>query len=177
MPTPEFWQRERDELARLIRLTLIATAGDAVDIVAQVDPAESQAEIINWMNDYAPKLAGQITDNTRSAIDQALEGGLPLDEVFKKILSDSRAELIAVTEVTRSLAKGVQLAARMVDPKKQRVQWHTANDELVCEEWCAPLNGEIRNKGQSFGVNVWGEIAYGPPMHPGDRCWTTPYVG
>ncbi len=172
----DFWKQEQEALSQMLILFLAAAATDSVEsISAEIDPAEAESAVLEWAKPQAEKLAKEITANSRDAIEKAVESGVPLDDVLDRVLGDSRAELIAVTETTRSLARGVIVAARQPNGKGQ-VQWHTAHDELTCLEWCAPLNNEIRNVDESFGENVWGELAYGPPMHPDCRCQLTPYV-
>ncbi len=58
---------------------------------------------------------------------------------------------------------------------KRRIQWHTAEDELVCPI-CGPLDGRIVDAGESFGVDGEGEPIYNEPAHPNCRCVTDIYI-
>ena len=77
----------------------------------------------------------------------------------------TRAENIAITEVTRGFERGKDIyrdeLARIgirTDPR-----WHTMQDERVCII-CEPNEDLLKSEG-------W--TADGIPAHPRDRCWTT----
>jgi hypothetical protein len=53
---------------------------------------------------------------------------------------------------------------------KQRIQWHTANDEMTCPI-CEPLNDKIVDAGQPFALGIYNE-----PAHPNCRCTTDVYL-
>lgn len=77
----------------------------------------------------------------------------------------TRAENIAITEVTRGYERGKdiyrdQLAKLGI---KTDPRWHTMQDERVCII-CEPNEDLLKSEG-------W--TADGIPAHPRDRCWTT----
>jgi hypothetical protein len=88
----------------------------------------------------------------------------PLQDRLGRILtSETRADLIASTEVTRAVAQGEQaliIEIEKANPKVKMIEiWLTANDELVCPI-CGPRHGKQRGTG-------WTEP---PPAHPRCRC-------
>lgn len=102
-----------------------------------------------WVESYSLELVTNIEETTRSRIRrevaQYIDSGERLGELIERLSSESyefsrsRAEAIAVTEVTRAYAYGNRESwreSRVVDA----VQWVTANDEAVCPI-CAPLGG------------------------------------
>lgn len=117
----------------------------------------------------------------RNAIaDWTLNGeALPalVDRLEGTVFSRQRAELIAVTEVTRAYAEGARQAWQAGGVIKA-MRWQTANDELVCPI-CEPLNGTIAQvTGGTFEArDGQGNIvatAPIPPAHPRCRCWVSP---
>ena len=77
----------------------------------------------------------------------------------------TRADNIAITEVTRGFERGKdiyrdQLAKLGI---KTDPRWHTMQDERVCII-CEPNENRLKSEG-------W--TADGIPAHPRDRCWTT----
>lgn len=134
-----------------------------------------------WAGSHAGDLVKLISKSTRDAINvavqQYVDGGQNFGELqasLEKIVkSPERAAAIAQTEITRSFAKGNTLAwqdSGIVQGK----QWQTNNDEIVCTKYCQPLNGKIVGIDESFGIDVFGEECYEPPIHPNDRCWVVP---
>jgi SPP1 gp7 family putative phage head morphogenesis protein len=77
----------------------------------------------------------------------------------------SRAETIAVTEVTRAAAEGGRLYQQQLQQAGftfDRI-WRTSNDERVCPV-CGPLDGKPEAE--------WGGLD-SPPAHPNCRCSVT----
>jgi hypothetical protein len=78
---------------------------------------------------------------------------------------ETRAENIAITEVTRGYERGKEIYTDelwKIGVKAEPI-WHTMDDERVCVI-CAPNDGKRKSEG-------W--TADGIPAHPRDRCWTT----
>lgn len=98
-------------------------------------------------------LAGRIMPNTQTLTDR----------LGRVIASETRADLIASTEVTRAVAQGEQALIseiKSANPKVKMIEiWLTSNDELVCTI-CGPRHGKQRGNG-------WTEP---PPAHPRCRC-------
>ncbi len=144
----------------------------------------------DWARSYSTLLAGQIDQSTRewiatsirNSIASYFEEGLTMGDLIGRLEADpklaklfigdvkdrlgrvygpKRAEMIAVTEVTRAAVEGQRLVIRELN--KQGVQmvpvWQTNNDALVC-----PLCGPRHDKVIEDGV-------YPPDPHPRCRCW------
>ena len=108
----------------------------------------------------------------RSAIGEWIQNGLPLRQLVqtleRTVFSSQRAEMIAVTEVTRAFAEGNRAAWR-ASGVITRMRWETAADELVCPT-CAPLQNQLADLTAQFDGGLF------PPAHPRCRCWITPVV-
>jgi hypothetical protein len=130
----------------------------------------------NWSRNSGSQLIKDISATSRRATQEAVanyyEQAWTMGDLRKKlsnIYSPVRAEMIAVTEVTRAAAEGEK--GMVGELRKQGINmtpiWQTNNDELVC-----PICGPKHDK----------EIKDGeyPPAHPRCRCWVNhelPKVG
>jgi hypothetical protein len=78
------------------------------------------------------------------------------------LASPIRAEMIAVTEVTRAASQGEQAIARELARAGIVMTpiWNTNQDDIVCP-LCGPKNGKEIEDGQF------------PPRHPRCRCWVS----
>lgn len=83
--------------------------------------------------------------------------------------SEQRAQMIAVTEVTRAFAEGNMAAWRASGVIEKR-RWNTNNDEQVCPV-CGPLNGKVAGMNEDFPGGIRNA-----PAHPRCRCWITPAI-
>jgi hypothetical protein len=121
-------------------------------------------------------LVKEITENTRAAVRQQVEGFYrdqrSLDDLtagLSRLFSPIRAELIAVTEVTRAGVQGELGFAEELRKMglKTTFVWQTANDEI--SDNC-PICGPRHEKKQGDG---WSDP---PPGHPRCRCWLNTVV-
>ena len=132
-----------------------------------VDWAVVNQNAVNWARDYTFPLVQGINDHSRTALQSTVgayyERGQTTGELVNRlsgIFGPTRAEMIAVTEITRAASEGERAMVRELN--KQGVQmvpiWQTNNDSLVCPI-CGPRHGQ--------------EITDGiyPPSHPRCRCW------
>jgi SPP1 gp7 family putative phage head morphogenesis protein len=132
-------------------------------------------EIMDFMRSYHLDTFAKISLTTilwATAVIKAWreDGSGSLDELRTAlkdvVLSKNRAEMIAISEVTRLFAMGNELvwaaAGLMIKI------WETAKDELVCPV-CAPLDGQY----VFFAMNFAGGIR-NPPAHPRCRCRIRP---
>lgn len=131
-------------------------------------------EARDWANNYAGELAQGINSTTLKVLQQSISewinNGDPIEELFREIeplFGRNRAELIAVTEVTRAYAEGSRVAWRTSGVIEQ-IQWRTARDEQVCPI-CGGLNGKRTDLDGDFD-------GYFPPAHPRCRCWVVAYI-
>lgn len=145
-----------------------------------IDPALINWNAVNWATDYTFDLVKGIDETSRQTLQRVVGDyyekgqtmGAAFDELAKaesyntltrrleRTWSPARAEMIAVTEITRAATEGERMIARELN--KEGVQmipiWHTNNDALVCSI-CAPRNG------QEIKDDLY------PPAHPRCRCW------
>jgi len=134
-----------------------------------------EATLINEQIDaYMPKMIKGMTDTTyalvKQIIDKARLSGGYTNEQLVALLSPAfgkrRAEMIAVTEYTRSASMATTVYSNYLADfgvKTVRV-WNTENDEIVKRcPICYPLNGKTDD--------VWSEkYPDGAPAHPRCRC-------
>lgn len=147
-----------------------------------------------YARSYVPKLAREITASTRdllrSAIEEHVNSGLPLDTLTSKIrgvltdLSKHGAERIARTESLRAFARG-NIDAMKASGVATGWKWQTSSDPCpFCEATAALVNAKAG--GWGFGTPVHGlgsEIIAGggkmlvdflpidqPPLHPNCYC-------
>lgn len=122
-----------------------------------------------WAERYAYELVRGINERTRAVLQRQVaqyfreptEIGA-LRRQLEPIFGPVRAEMIAVTEVTRAASEGERLTVAEAQAQGMRLTpiWHTNRDELVCSI-CAPRDGKPILDGQY------------PPAHPRCRCWHT----
>ena len=108
----------------------------------------------------------------RGYIDQLIATGGSLRDLELQVahlFAPERAEMIAVTEVTRAYALG-NMAAWEASGVVQKKEWAVARDELVCP-YCSPLNGKRVGLDETFDG-----VVYNPPLHPRCRCFLRPVV-
>ncbi len=127
-----------------------------------------------WARQYSGVLCKNITDNTRTAIRQQVEGFYrdartmgDLEASLGRLFGPVRAEMIAVTEVTRAAAQGELGFAeelRRLGLKTVHI-WITSNDDIVCAI-CGPLHEKEQGDG-------WTDP---PPAHVRCRCFMTTKV-
>ena len=140
------------------------------------DWALVNADAIDWVSTYTFELAEGITRTTingtqkkvRQVIQQFFDEGLTMPQTIARmrqqlagIYGPVRAEMIAITEVTRAAAEGERQAAALIEREsgvKMVPTWQTSNDELVCPI-CGPKHDKVITDGEF------------PPAHPRCRCW------
>ncbi len=217
-----FWRNEDAVFWESLEgLTMIALLQGIETAVAQLPPALQN--LVDWdfvnraalqfLDQYRLSTVAGITETTRQqtieAIRQWMQSGDPLPSLITRltpIFGPKRAEMIAITEVTRVFAQGNMMlweGTRVVSGKR----WQTANDELVCP-FCQPLHGTVVELNSSFTLSPetmaqsdamralmgdrWnpeaalmrangmlanvGTSAIAPPFHPRCRCWLQPFV-
>lgn len=173
---PIFWQNLTENLEGWLRNKLIDVYKDAADqflgnISYGLDPLLLDAAAEGWATDRAFLLVQQIngtsTRRLQAVIQQFFDGSMTnrqLTDRVAQIFGGTRAENIAVTEVTRAASVGTEYVANQLrrDGIDITTIWQTLVDELVC-----PICGPRHN--QPMGSN-WFDF---PPAHPRCRCFTT----
>ena len=90
-----------------------------------------------------------------------------LEAMFEPYFGERRAEMIAVTEITRASSLGEQALVDEITSQNPDIVftpvWETENDDVVCEI-CEPRNGKA--SGDGWDIEVDGP----PPAHVHCRC-------
>lgn len=193
---PSFWTAEEERFFNEIQGLLIrvykagAVAGADIMAIGARDLVNWNVvsqNAINYVRRYKLDWIRKISETTRTqitnAIDDWLNSGQRLD-ALKRILREiptlgkNRADMIAITEVTRIFGAGNQSAwqaSRVVGQK----QWATAKDERVCpicgklDGMKVSINGDFWVEGTGLGSDV--QVPY-PPIHTRCRCALRPIV-
>jgi HK97 family phage portal protein len=127
---------------------------------------------LEWAMQYSYELIKDISATTQKLVSKGIAAfvetpGMTVGELRSLLapaFGDTRANMIATTEVTRAYTQGTQITQeRLADAgiQMQRV-WNTSNDEGVCDI-CEPLNGKPESEWE--GVEL--------PGHVNCRCWDT----
>jgi hypothetical protein len=153
-------------------------AGTTASFGITFDAALVNAEAIAWAQSYSFNLVRGLTDTTRKLLQQATSTfmGTPgmtrgqLESLIEPAFGAARAEMIAVTEVTRAYSEATAQQQEWLESMGIRMRrvWLTLNDELVCPI-CGPFHGR-----QESDRGIWtddgGNVYDGPPAHPNCRC-------
>ena len=169
-----FWDEIGQELERVLAPFLESIFLDqALELMSGqpvgVDWALINRAAIEWARTYTFELVRGVTAVTQQALQRAVaayfERGQTigdLERALSSLFSPVRAEMIAITEITRAASQGELALADELNKMgiTMITTWSTNRDELVCP-LCAPLNGKARGDG-------WNDP---PPRHPRCRCW------
>lgn len=181
--------KDQEELIEILYPDLLAaTSGGARAATAQLLEAGigTDWELINqwaknWARNYTYTLVKKINETSRrfisTNIDEWIKSGEPLPELRKRLepmFGRVRAEMIAVTEVTRAYAQG-NLKAWKSSGHVTHKRWMTAQDELVCPI-CAPLGRAAPVPLDANGFDAGGNFIEAPPAHVRCRCWLKPIL-
>jgi SPP1 gp7 family putative phage head morphogenesis protein len=150
---------------------------EGIGLSARWDLPHAQAKA--WADTYSYELVKGINDTTAKRlgghISQWIQDGRPLVDLqmeLAPIWGEYRADLIAVTEVTRAYHQGNLTLYKSV-PGVAGIVWKTARDEWVCEI-CRPMHGA---PGDLDGVFMSADgRARQIPAHPNCRCTSAPVV-
>lgn len=169
-----FWMNGGSEMKQVVipffQKVFLQQAGDwlAAHPAIGVDWALVNTRAVEWASKYAGEFVKGITDTTKDLIEKAVsafyEQGLTrgqLEDMLLPTFGPIRAEMIAVTEVTRASVEGeMELWNELKEMGfEMDVIWMTDNDELVCDI-CYPLNETKQGE-------AWTDP---PPAHPRCRC-------
>ena len=170
-----FWEnggsKLRASIEPILRDIYLEQAGTALtETSIGVDWGLINENAIDWASQYTFGLVRGMTETSRrllrNSIDAYFRNPTTLGDLQNRLLSafgSQRAEMIAVTEVTRAAAEGEQRVVDQIiadNPGMESIDiWLTNKDDLVCPI-CAPRQNKPR------GSN-WTE---NPPAHPRCRC-------
>ena len=182
-------QRESETLFLLIAILLIAWFESEAPPAAkgedsqpnQPNPRPLQpTDLIPIAKEFAKKRASETAANVAKSVKQAINElqaianevqqlqdiADRLKTTLDKQLSDHRADVIAVTEITHTISVADDSTARYIEQRRPVYLppiWFTQEDEKVCPI-CGPLHGK--------GPVAWAHMfPTGPPAHPVCRCW------
>jgi hypothetical protein len=173
-----FWAGMGEELRPAVEKSLVQIALESARAMMAeasigVDWALVNKAAVEWARKYTYELVKGITDNTMTALQEAISGyfenqGTMGDLVkgLEGLFSELRANTIAVTEVTRASVMGELSMVNLIEEEskiRMTAIWQTNNDELVC-----PICGDYDQKKDGDG---WTIDTDGPPAHPNCRCW------
>ena len=177
-PQPErvpesFWTEGRQELRSMFMETMVDIALEqaaeylTTAPVGGVDWGQINQGAVDWARSYTYDLVHGLETTTRDALRDTIstyytDGTLTIDDVRRSLefyYSPERANMIAVTEVTRAAVQGEREVVKEIERYGIRMQayWATANDDIVCEI-CGPRNDEPIEDDDY------------PPAHPNCRC-------
>jgi hypothetical protein len=170
-----FWQDGGKQLRGVVQpffeqVFLDQAEGLMKEVGIGVDWALINSAAIEWARSYTFDLVTGINKTSqellRKSVADYFESQMTIGDLEQRLtgtFGPVRAEMIAVTEVTRSSVEG-ELALVSEIEKDNNVKmiavWNTNNDEQVC-----PICGPLHGKRQGDGWHV------PPPAHPRCRCW------
>jgi hypothetical protein len=167
----EFWVRVEEDLrkqneAALLLFFLLVTARHGVD-------DRTGRQLANgYVSGRAATVASRFATNTRDRV-QTLQRDITttktvitktaFNDRLATILGPSRADTLAVTEITAATSAGSGAAVGTLGLVSAADQWITENDARVCPI-CSPLHQTRRDN--------WSRLfPSGPPAHVNCRCW------
>jgi SPP1 gp7 family putative phage head morphogenesis protein len=178
-----FWKGENDKLWAVVGKVMAQLLMEGAKNGEEMIPANLRVlvnwdvfdnRIINTLTNLRTDWWDRLNDTTRINAQAEIEAWLKAGEkisrldqrfVTKGIFSPERAGRIAVTEVTRVIARGSNDIWASTGFIYAGI-WHTGNDDRVCD-LCSSLEGT------HIGVE---DTDSHPPAHTGCRCYETPEV-
>lgn len=172
---PQVWADEPAQLVQAVlpfydELTAQAAQAALGTLPIGVDWSLVNEAVLKLAQQRAAAFAQDATATSQAQVEQVIadwiKTGGTMDDLIARVgrvWEGPRADVAAVTEVTRVYAEGNAAAWQASDVVKA-MKWRTSNDEAVC-----PICGPLANSEVSFG----GEL---PPAHPNCRCWIVPIV-
>lgn len=178
-----FWSEEEAAIIRALRPEIermvVAGAETTFQLLpVQFDWALAATEAAEYANTYVPHLVAGLNKVTQRHLQIKLRDFFlapttrgELEKSLRVAFGKTRAQRIAVTEVTRAAMQGERIAAKLSQEAGLELEaiWHTNRDELVCP-LCGPLDGEPESRWASI---IPGTGSDNPPQHVNCRCWIT----
>jgi SPP1 gp7 family putative phage head morphogenesis protein len=178
---PSFWENEANEFWSVLVSIFVDTMMDGIqegvtalpaDIAVLMDFDVVNQAALDYARQYRYDWIKSITDTTRGQVQQAIadwiQSGAPLPDLqatLTPIFGPVRAEMIAVTEVTR-VYQEANVASWESTGFVDEVNYRTAKDDKVCPI-CSPLDGK------TLPIK---DTTDHPPKHVRCRCFTVPIV-
>lgn len=187
---PEFWddggKNLRSAVEPILEKIYLSQAEAVIPtFTIGVDWALVNTGAIEWAQQYSFDLIRGLTDTTRLGVQTAIESfyqqPTTLQQLIDKLspyFGPVRAEMIAITEVTRASVMGEDGVVNQIlkdNPGMERVdRWYTYADDRVCEI-CGPMHNITTTKYDEKNGSVWIHPEMGTdisiPAHPRCRCW------
>ncbi len=153
--------------------------------IKQIDMWElANIAAAEWAQQHAAQLVQELNTTTARRLQRivasAIEDGSTMGELTSAIrqsgiFGESRARMIAVTELTTSFAQGNMIAWKQSGVVEKK-EWRTNNDEIVRRcPICWPLHEKQAKLNEPF-KHPNGNEYDAPSAHPNDRCWIVPVV-
>jgi len=177
---PDFWGEEAGILYNILfplfRDAAVASAlSSYTELAGMVDLGLSwdvvNTAAISWAEQYTEDVVNQISQTSMTAFlnnyEEWVLSGDPISaliETLEPYYGEIRAEMVAITEVTRAYASG-NIAAWQLTGMVTGFNVQTAEDDVVC-----PICEEERDR----GVHELTDDP--PPYHVRCRCWLTPVL-
>jgi hypothetical protein len=172
--TPEYWSNLSSRIEVMLRGKLEDVYMDAAEqfmdsVSYAMDNDLLRASARGWASQASMNLVTQMNDTSRRHVIESIDDFLAepmtnkeLRERMERIFSPRRAELAAVTEVTRAASEGWERVANDLRSRgvKMVAIWQTLVDERVCP-YCGPRHEKKQGDGWFFL----------PPAHPKCRCF------
>lgn len=172
---------------KLIEVATEAGLRAAAGLGIEYDVAAINAEALDWARAYTYDLIKGIGETTRPIVQGAIEAYISTPGMTKGELKERlnaafgahRAELIAVTEVTRAYSQAQSIYQAMLEReagiKMARVWGYTWSGIDTSGECpiCLPLNGVIEDDRGLFVHPETGQQYDGPPAHVKCNCSTS----
>lgn len=182
--TSDFWANEAALLYSIVfdivdeaaSLAVINAAQGIIQQLLNVGRPEVDYTLLNaaahqYAQAHSFNLVSGVTQTSKRALQTALSewifSGEPLPALIDKLtpmFGPVRAEMIAVTEITRVYAESNIIGWKEYGIEQQR--WNTAVDDIVCDI-CIPKHGKLYSLDDPDGI---------PPAHVNCRCWNQPYI-
>jgi HK97 family phage portal protein len=142
---------KRAILPSLTNAALDEAIAQAGTVGLTFDIAVVNAAALEWAAKYSYELIKDISATTQKLVSHGVSAfietpGMTVGELRSMLeagFSETRASMIATTEVTRAYTQGTQIAQAELAEAGIRMQriWNTSGDEVVCQI-CEPLNGK-----------------------------------
>jgi SPP1 gp7 family putative phage head morphogenesis protein len=178
---PSFWDNEEGALWSVLVSTFVETMMDGFqggidllppNIAVLIDFDVVNQAALDYARRYRYEWIKSIMETTRAQVQQAIsdwiQSGAPLPDLqatLTPIFGPMRAEMIAVTEVTR-VYQEANVASWESTGFVDEVNYRTAKDDKVCPI-CSPLDGK------TLPIK---DTTDHPPKHVRCRCFTVPVV-
>jgi hypothetical protein len=161
------WKRIQNQVEPILVDTFVQSALELPLVGITIDWDLINADAVNWARTSLVPTLQKMFDKTYVGVNELVPRYFEeqwtvhdLAQRLERFYSPVRAEMIAVTETTRSVVEGEKAAVdRLADVTGRRMVpvWLTMNDERVCPI-CGPRHKQMITDGMY------------PPAHPRCRC-------